>query len=85
MRPFYGVLAGAGALLLAGMSTVQAATEIEFWHAMSGALGERVAGVTGHQHGPVPRIGDVADVDLDGRHPGQPQQIPGPAVGPAVA
>ena len=42
MRPFYGALAGAGALLLAGLSSVQAATEIEFWHAMSGALGERV-------------------------------------------
>jgi sn-glycerol 3-phosphate transport system substrate-binding protein len=42
MRPFYGTLAGAGAMLLAGLSSVQAATEIEFWHAMSGALGERV-------------------------------------------
>lgn len=42
MRPFYGALAGAGALLLTGMSAVQAATEIELWHAMSGALGERV-------------------------------------------
>jgi len=39
MRPFYGTLAGAGAMLLAGLSSVQAATEIEFWHAMSGALG----------------------------------------------
>ena len=42
MRPIHAVLAGAGALLLAGLSTAQAATEIEFWHAMSGALGERV-------------------------------------------
>ena len=42
MRPFYGALAGAGALLLTGISAVQAATEIELWHAMSGALGERV-------------------------------------------
>ena len=42
MRPFYCALAGAGAMLLAGLSPVQAATEIEFWHAMSGALGERV-------------------------------------------
>ena len=42
MRPFFGALAGAGALLLAGLSPAQAATEIEFWHAMSGALGERV-------------------------------------------
>lgn len=42
MRSFYRALAGAGALLLAGISTVQAATEIEFWHAMGGALGERV-------------------------------------------
>jgi len=42
MRPIHAVLAGAGALLLAGLSTARAATEIEFWHAMSGALGERV-------------------------------------------
>ena len=42
MRPFYCALAGASALLLAGITSVQAATEIEFWHAMSGALGERV-------------------------------------------
>ena len=42
MRPFYCALAGAGAMLLTGLSPVQAATEIEFWHAMSGALGERV-------------------------------------------
>ena len=42
MRHFYCTLAGAGAMLLAGLSPVQAATEIQFWHAMGGVLGERV-------------------------------------------
>ena len=37
-----------------------------------------------HQGGAVARVGDVADVDLHGGHPGQPQQIPGSAVRPAV-
>ena len=42
MRTFYRALAGAGAMLMAGVASVQAATEIEFWHALGGALGERV-------------------------------------------
>lgn len=42
MRTFYRALAGAGAMLMAGVASVQAATEVEFWHAMGGALGERV-------------------------------------------
>ena len=49
------------------------------------ALGDRVAGLRATPAVAVARIGDVADVDLDGGHPGQPQQIPGPAVRAAVA
>ena len=42
MRTFYRALAGASALVMVGVSAAQAATEVEFWHAMGGALGERV-------------------------------------------
>jgi sn-glycerol 3-phosphate transport system substrate-binding protein len=42
MRTFYRALAGASALVFASMSGARAATEVEFWHAMGGALGERV-------------------------------------------
>jgi sn-glycerol 3-phosphate transport system substrate-binding protein len=42
MRTAFRALAGAGALALAGMSSALAATEVELWHAMGGALGERV-------------------------------------------
>ncbi len=41
MRTIYRTLAAAGVMIMAGASA-QAATEIEFWHAMSGPLGERV-------------------------------------------
>ena len=30
------------------------------------------------------RIGDVTDVDLNGRHPSQSQQIPRPTMRPAI-
>src|SRR5271154_5642845 len=48
------------------------------------ALGDRVAGLRGDQQLAVMRVGDVADVDLDSGHPGQPEQIPGPAMGAAI-
>ena len=34
--------------------------------------------------GAVDGRGEVADLDLDGRHPGEPQQLPGLGVGAAV-
>jgi hypothetical protein len=48
-------------------------------------FGDRVASVVEHQQVPVARIGDVADIDLNGGHPGQPEQIPRPAVAAAIA
>jgi sn-glycerol 3-phosphate transport system substrate-binding protein len=42
MRTVYRALVGATALVLAGLLPASAATEIELWHAMGGALGERV-------------------------------------------
>ena len=48
------------------------------------ALGDRVAGLGGHQQPAVARIGDVADVDLNRGHPGETQQIPRPSMRAAV-
>ncbi len=42
MRRVCQMLAAASALVLAGMPSARAATEIEFWYALGGALGERV-------------------------------------------
>lgn len=42
MGKYYRALAGVAALLWASVASAQTATEIELWHAMSGALGERV-------------------------------------------
>jgi len=42
MRTFYRALAGASALVLVGSTAARAATEVEFWYALGGALGERV-------------------------------------------
>src|SRR6202046_3541255 len=49
------------------------------------ALGDRVAGLRGDQQLAVMRVGDVSDVDLDGGHPGQPEQVPGTAMGAAIS
>ncbi len=42
MRRVCRMLAAASALVMAGMPSAKAATEIEFWYALGGALGERV-------------------------------------------
>src|SRR5271170_6691947 len=60
------------------------AEQIEPLDRRQDALGNRVAGLRGDQQLAVMRVGDVADVDLDGGHPGQPEQIPGPAMGAAI-
>src|SRR5271163_1909131 len=60
------------------------AQQIEPLDRRQDALGNRVAGLRGNQQLAVMWVGDVPDVDLDGAHPGQPEQIPGSAMGAAV-
>src|ERR1700733_10909363 len=60
------------------------AEQIEPLDRRQNSFGDRVTGLRGDQHRAIPRVGDVADVDLDGGHPGQAQQIPGTTMGTAV-
>jgi hypothetical protein len=60
------------------------AEQVEPLHRREDSLGNRVASLRGGQQSAVTGVGDVADVDLNGGHPGQPEQIPRPTMGAAV-
>ena len=53
--------------------TVVFAEEIQALDGREDAFGDRVAAFPGSQHAAIMRAGDVADVNLNGRHTGQPE------------